>query len=368
MFEVEIYDKDRIRRNSLGAFTSGTVEIGRWLGGAEFTIPGNTALPRRQLLQERGTRVRILDEGEPIMSGLVEHQTGTGPKSPTNGFRVTSDVRELQDILAWPVPTALLTGQTTAYRTITGPLETVVKTVLSENVTRLGEQMVVAPDQMRGPTVTVQWRFHSVFERIKVLLEKHNAMIDVLMDESGVLQAEYRPARTIAKPFDILSGTLSSWKWQDQPPTVTRVVVGGQGEGAARKLVQVIDTARETLWKKKIEHFVDARDIEGTLDQPLIDRGWEYLDEGREKTGVDLGLVSTQQRPYGGDYQVGDIVTVNTGDIHSAISSPLSGVTITQDADGRTVEPGIATIETTNSARWRNVTRMDRVLNTLMRR
>jgi hypothetical protein len=188
------------------------------------------------------------------------------------------------------------------------------------------------------------------------------------MDESGVLQAEYRPGRTVAKPFDILSGTLSSWKWQDQPPTVTRVVVGGQGEGSARKLVSVVDTARETLWKKKIEHFVDARDIEGTADQPLIDRGWEYLDAGREKTGVDLGLISTQQRPYGGDYRVGDIITVHTGDIHSAISSPLSGVTITQDSSGRQVEPTIETIETTNSARWRNVTRMARNLNDLMRR
>jgi hypothetical protein len=271
-------------------------------------------------------------------------------------------------MLAWPVPTASLTGQNVAYRTITGPLETVVKTVLSENATRLGEQIVVAPDQGRGPTVTVQWRFHSIFERLKVLLEMHNAMVDVLMNEDGVLQAEYRPGRTVAKPFDILSGTLSSWKWQDQPPTVTRVVVGGQGEGAARKFVSVVDTARETLWKKKIEHFVDARDIEGTADQPLIDRGWEYLDAGREKTGVDLGLISTRQRPYGGDYRVGDIVTVHTGDIHAAISSPLSGVTITQDSSGRRVEPAIETIETTNSARWRNVTRMDRMLNTILRR
>jgi hypothetical protein len=228
--------------------------------------------------------------------------------------------------------------------------------------------MTIAPDQGRGPTVTVQWRFHSIFERLKALLEQHNAMVDVLMDEAGVLHAEYRPGVNVAKPFDVLSGTLSSWEWQNQPPTVTRVVVGGQGEGAARKLVSVVDTAREAWWNMVIEHFVDARDIEGTADQPLIDRGWEYLAEGKEKTGVNLGIVSTQQRPYGGDYRVGDLVTVHTGDSRAAITAPLSAVTVTQDSNGRRVEPSIDTIETTYSGNYRKTTRMQQALNTLMRR
>jgi hypothetical protein len=240
--------------------------------------------------------------------------------------------------------------------------------VLSENATRLNYPITVAPSQGRGPIVTVQWRFHSIFERLKALLEQHNAMVDVLMDEAGVLHAEYRPGVNVAKPFDILSGTLSSWQWEDQPPPVTRVVVGGQGEGTARKLVSVVDTQREALWKTPIEHFVDARDIEGTADQPLIDRGWEYLAEGKEKTGVNLGLVSTRERPYGGDYRVGDVVKVRTGDSHAEISAPLSSVSITQDGNGRRVEPGIDTIETTLSKLYLRTVAMDRALRTLMRR
>lgn len=368
MFQVELYDKGRVRRNSLGAFTTGAVTIGRWAGEAVFTIPGNTAPPRLALIHERGTRVRILDEGQPVMSGVITHRSGTGPINPTTGFTVSSDARVLHDILAWPVPGASLTGQNVNYRTVTGPLEAVIKTVLSENATRLGYPLVVAPSQGRGPTVTVQWRFHSIFERLKALLEQHNAMVDVLMGTDGVLVAEYRPGVTVAKPFDILSGTLSSWEWEDQPPTVTRVVVGGQGEGAARKLVPVVDVARETLWGTKIEHFVDARDIEGTADQPLLDRGWEYLAEGKEKTGVKLGIVSTRQRPYGGDYRVGDVVKVRTNDSHAEIQAPLSSVTITQDSNGRRVEPGIDTIESNTSAMYRRLSGMSRDLNTLKRR
>lgn len=368
MFEVELYSKDRTRRNSLGAFTSGSVTVGRWAGEATFDIPGNTAQPRLDLIRERGTRVRILDEGQPVMTGLITHRSGTGPVNPTTGFTVSSDVRVLQDILAWPISTATLAAQTTAYRTITGPLETVVKTVLQENATRLAYPITIAPDLARGPTVTVQWRFHSIFERLKALLEQHNAMIDVLMDSAGVLQAEYRPGRTINKPFDILSGTLSSWEWEDQPPTVTRVVVGGQGEGTARKLVSVIDTARETLWNTVIEQFVDARDIEGTADQPLIDRGWEYLAEGKEKTGVKLGLVSTRERPYGDGYMVGDLVTVNTGDSRASLTAPLSGATITQDQNGRRLDPSVDTIESNTSTMYRLLSRMTRELNTLKRR
>lgn len=368
MFEVQIYDKTRTRRNSLGAFTTGSVTVGRWAGEASFMIPKNTAQPRLNLISERGTRVRILDEGSVVMTGLITHRSGTGPVNPTTGFTVSSDVRVLHDLLAWPVPTASLAAQSVEYRTITGPLETVVKTVLTENATRLSYPITVAPTQGRGPTVTVQWRFHSIFERLKALLEQHNAMIDVLMDEAGVLQAEYRPGRIIAKPFDILSGTLSSWEWEDQPPTVTRVVVGGQGEGTARKFVPVVDVARETLWGTVIEHFVDARDIEGTADQPLLDRGWEYLAEGKEKTGVKLGLVSTRERPYGAGYRVGDLVTVNTGDSRNSLTAPLSGVTITQDDKGRRVEPSVDTIESSTSTMYRLFSRMDRNVRTLMRR
>jgi hypothetical protein len=368
VFEVELFDKNRARRNSLGAFTSGSVTIGRWAGEATFTIPQNTAQPRIDLIHERGTRVRILDEGVPCMTGLITHRSGTGPVNPTTGFTVSSDARVLQDILGWPVATADLANQTVAYRTITGPLETVVKTVLSENATRLGYPITIAPDQARGPTVRVQWRFHSIFERLKALLEQHNAMIDVLMDEAGVLQAEYRPGRTIKKPFDILSGTLSSWEWEDQPPTVTRVVVGGQGEGTARKLVPVVGTEREALWGTVVEHFVDARDIEGTTDQPLIDRGWEYLREGNEKTGVKLGLVSTRERPYGDGYMVGDLVTVNTGDSRNSLTAPLSGVTIIQDQSGRRVEPSVDTIESASSAIYRRLSNMTKQVNTILRR
>ena len=369
MFEVELFDGTRTRRNSLGAFTNGSVTVGRWAGEATFVIPKNTAQPRIDLIHTRGTRVRILDEGEPVMTGLITHRSGTGPVNPTTGFTVSSDARLLHDLLAWPVPTASLIGQTVAYRTITGPLETVVKTVLQENVTRLGLAVTIAPDQARGPTVTVQWRFHSIFERLKALLEQHNAMIDVLMDPAGVLQVEYRPGRTIAKPFDILSGTLSSWEWEDQPATVTRVVVGGQGEGAARKLVSVVSPQREDHWGGHIiEQFVDARDIEGTADQPLIDRGWEYLREGNEKTGVKLGIVSTRERPYGDAYMVGDLVTVNTGDSRASLTAPLSGVTITQDDKGRRVDPTVDTIESTQSTMYRLFSRMDRNVRTLMRR
>jgi hypothetical protein len=368
VFEVEFFDNTRTRRNSLGAFTSGSVTVGRWAGEAIFTVPKNTAQPRIDLIHTRGTRVRILDEGKPVMTGIITHRSGTGPVSPTTGFTVLSDVSAIQHILAWPVAASDLANQAVEYRTITGPLETVVKTVLSENATRLGYGIVIAPDQGRGPAVQVQWRFHSVFERVKALLEQHNAMLDVLMDDSGVLHAEYRPGRTIRKPFDIHSGTLSSWEWEDQPPTVTRVVVAGQGEGAARKFVSVIDAQREERWGMIIEHFVDARDIEGTADQPLIDRGWEYLREGGEKTGVKLGIVSTRERPYGDGYQVGDLVTVNTGDSRESLTAPLSGVTITQDQSGRRVEPSVDTIESASSAVYRLMSRMDRNVRTLMRR
>ena len=369
MFEVQLYSKDRVRRNNLGAFSSGQVTIGRWAGEAVFTFPGNTAQARLNLIHERGTRARILDEGVPMMSGVIVKRSGKGPVNPTASFTVSSDVRVLQDVLAWPVPAASLNGgQTVEYRTITGPLETVVKTILQENVTRLGYSLTIAPTQGRGPTVKVQWRFHSVFERIQGLLSQHNAMLDVLMDEAGVLHAEYRPGVTVAKPFDIASGTLSSWEWEDQPPTVTRVVVGGQGEGTARKFASVVGTSREALWGTIIEHFVDARDIdEAAPTQELIDRGWDYLVEGNEKTGVNLGIVSTRQRPYGGDYRVGDVVTVKTGDSHDDIQAPLSSVVITQDQNGRRVEPGIDTIDTINAATYRRIARMDRELNNLKR-
>ena len=91
--------------------------------------------------------------------------------------------------------------------------------------------------------------------------------------------------------------------------------------------------------------------------------------EGIEKTGVNLELASTPERPYGGDYRVGDIVTVNTGDRDESITAPLAGVTISQDGQGgRQVVPSVDTIETANAKQAKKLMGMDKRLGDLEKR
>ena len=273
-------------------------------------------------LTEAGARVVIFKDGEPkpFISGPVTLQSGDDlANGGTLTLTVTGDERILHNILAFPVPNHTLTGetingQTVEYRTITAPAETVLKTILQENLDRLGRaDVTMAPDLGRGLSATYTFRMHPIYDRLFPQFEQAGLGVSVVQKDGGLVVDVYEPA-VYPHELSVESGTLVGGSYSTSSPEVTRVIVGGQGEGVNRTFKQYIDTNREADWGDVIEVLQDARDS-GSADV-YADRANETIDEGSPKAGFSLELSETDNFRYGGDgVHVGDRVSVRVGNL-----------------------------------------------------
>lgn len=287
--------------------------------------------------------VRLVIERDPgiYLSGPIMGRAGSGDPGGTVTLDVEDDWRLLTRILGWPVPTQPITnqGSATAYDTRTGPAETVLKWFTSRNITRLGLPVTVAPDLARGASMSAQLRMHRLADRLLPTIDQAGIGVSVRQSGSGLRLDCYAPTvRT--REITPSSGIVRSWSWQQSGPTVTRTVIGGQGEGTAREFRRRIATAVETEWADITEAFVDARDTNVAVE--LDARGDAALLEGAPKTGLTMELAETGPFKYGIAVSVGDRVTTRLVPGAPAITDILREVSLTWTAsDGLIITPVI---------------------------
>lgn len=138
--------------------------------------------------------------------------------------------------------------------------EAVVKNIIGRNLTRLGIPHVVAPDLGRGgvpilPTV----RNNKLSEVVYPVLEAAGLRIDIRVsegDEKYTIDvqevADYPQLLTTDGPIE--AGGMASI----EAPTVTRGLIGGPGEDAARAFDYVTDLPTEAEWGWISEGYRDA--------------------------------------------------------------------------------------------------------------
>ena len=255
-FFIEIYDKAMKRVGFIGdpAEIKVTPRHGA-VGEASFTIRNDHT--RAPLLMAAGARVRITysgvdSEGAPwterLISGPVRGVGGNGA-ARTLTFRVDDDARLLGRVLGWPAPTQPITNQgaTSAYRTITGPAESVLKSFVTENaVTRLGLPVVCATNQNRGATITVKMRMHPLADRLLPAVLQAGVGFTVDQQVGGQRAEAGRGllhAGRLPRSLTEASGVVTSYDYDLNAPTVTRGVVGAQGEGTGAVLAVPGDPA-----------------------------------------------------------------------------------------------------------------------------
>ena len=266
---------------------------------------------RVQDLLAPGARVMIYHNGRLELSGPVRLSTGTFEIASVLTFTVQGDFRVLHNWLAWPVPTAALNGQNVEYRTITGPAETVVKTVARENALRLGAPLTVAPDRGRGAVGTYTFRFHPLYDRLFPRIDQAGIGVDVKQSGNGLVLDCYEP-RTYPHVLSPEAGTVIGGSYSLAAPTATRVVVGGQGEGVERQFKGFPDPARESQWSDIIEVMQDARD--SSVGDVYAERAAETLAEGAPLAGLSLELSETPNFRYDVEkLRVGDMVRARIG-------------------------------------------------------
>ncbi|GAB2767484.1 Gp37-like protein [Sinomonas soli] len=345
-FRLTIYDKAFRRVGWLGdPISIDAVPAHNALAVA--TLEVSTRNKKLGLLLEPGARVVAELDGDHLIGGPVRVRGGEGPGvDGTVTLEVHDDWRLFQRLLGWPVPTQPATNQSAAeYNTVTGPAETVLKTLVKRNaIDRMGWPVTIAPDQGRGATITVSTRFHPLADRLIPALEAAAIGTTVRQSGTGLVVDVYEP-RDYPRELTEASGVVQKWKWNHAAPEATDVVVGGQGEGTARTFRAFAATdGRAEKWGDQIEVFRDARDTSAA--DVYAQRAAETFAETAEKTGLHLTLAETKHFRYGGTtgLHVGDRVRVRIGP-ELVVTDLLrsAAVSWTRDA-GRTVTPKVGDI------------------------
>lgn len=364
-FELRAYSKDLtplgvlVVRNSDAASASFTVEH-NGIGTGTVTVPIGHKLV--QTLMADGTRLqyRYIDHvGTAVlsMSGPIKaDSTSISLRTGTVTFTCVSDEALLRDTLGWPVPTASLAAQASEYDTRTGMVDAICADIIVANlITRLGRNVRMIPFFADGQTATIKSRMQPVLDVIRPALETANRGVRLYQWNPGdpvpfgltgaltapcVLVEMYtcqdRPYVNWTPLLGIESGTAASTS-----PSVTRVVVGGQGEGTARTFAGYTEPTREATWGSLgwVEQFVDARDAATTPE--LTQRATEVFTEGAGTTSLDVSAVDGDPWVVGVHYGLGDLVRVTPVEGVTRIDKVRS-ITVSVDGkDGITINPKI---------------------------
>lgn len=296
--------------------------------------------PKVALLSVPGVRLVARFRGEQVMSGPVRtrHGQAAGPASSVT-CEVADDWRLLRRLLGWPVPDSAITSQDGAeYAVYTGPAETVVKQIIAENLARVPtpQPITIATDQGRGDTITVQVRMHLLADRLLPLIDQAGIGVTVQQDGGNGLVVDCYESGWWPLALSEEAGTVAAAEWSSTAPTLTRVVVGGPGEGTDRVFGLYADTDLEDEYQDVIEGFVDARDIrddDPNFEDLMEARAAEALAEGAPRSGLSLALAESTTFRYGADgVRVGDLVTVQL-DTGATVTDVLREATLTHSPD-----------------------------------
>lgn len=363
-------------------YSKAFVRLG-WIGGPEsvdgmviFNVPGELTVvvpedhPRVPDLLTAGTRLVIEGYGLtiPLMSGPIIKVIVNRPAGAARSVSVTirDDLMHIYGIIGWPVPTAAIGSQTTAYKTYTGAAEKIVKDVVRDNATRLGLPLTVATNLNRGTTVAggMPFRFHPLQDKLIPSIELAGLGMRCYQSGAGLVFDVYVPS-TYPIALSEEAGTLLDYSYSRSAPTYTRVVSGGQGEGTARALAERIDTSVETLWGLKLEGFVDARDSD---DPTEIDtRMKDLLAENASKEGLSVQLAETEYFGYR-RAPVGTRVTIKTPGATITDIIRTASISYTKDA-GLVIEPQVGDMEDTPALKQAKIlARIKKSLAALTRR
>lgn len=335
-FDVSIWDKDF---NYLGACndpeTLVVTPAHLALGTATLTV--SMFHPKTSLLGAPGNRLLFKYLGEPVMSGPILAMAGQRSDN-TLSYTVTSDESIFWSTLGYPVPGSALTAQGTGTDDKSGPAETVLKHYISENATRLGLPVTVAPDLGRGSTISASIRMQLLSDALLTDLQTSGIGFRCIQGDGGLVFDVYE-TQTYPQVLTELSGIVQDWSWSTQAATATRTVVGGAAVGTSQQYALVTDSATESSYGMVIESYTD--DSSETDPANLPAAGQTALTAAASTSGLSVTLSDTKSFQYGTSVNVGDTVTIQYGP-GLTITDVLAQATLNWDRDtGFTATPVI---------------------------
>lgn len=376
-FALTVYDK---RLRPVGAIGSPVAVNGSVLlhKPGSFQLVLDPADPMVEDVLAKGSRLGVEYRGQPLFSGKRRALSGGITAAGNVQCTFQGDRRELDNVLALiapgnpitptsldastaagqaqaPLPPGTLapapgtTGVQAAYTIWPDDLdsaESAIKWLLTTNlVDRVRRPVYIPPSQGRGGQVPLpNLRNPPLSEAIQSILDASGLQVTAIQKRGDeFVTIDVRQSGVWAAPLTKESGILDDGVWSLTPPTATRMLIGGPGEGAARAFFELRDsTGLEDEYGDVIEVFRDATganlkwpdslsaqykvpayfllrnevpDADKALFRSYINTaGQSGLVEGQPTTSVSATLSETEQFYFGGSdgIQLGDRVTIKT--------------------------------------------------------
>lgn len=276
-----------------------------------------------------------------LLEGPIGDIQGEGPYG-TVTIPVIDDSAWLSSILGWPKPAAALSAQTDEYARYTGPSESRALAAILANKTRLGLPWDVAASLGRGTAGTTELRMHPLADKVLPALKADRLQLVVERDpDTDRWLVEVREGNEYPRPLTPQSGVLAGWKWLKGRPTLTRVVVGGAGQGVEREFAGLVDSTRESELDRILEGFDDSRMAEDGAD--LTPYGAATLTDAGPKAGVTATLRETSWFRFPTAYDIGTKVTIQAGALTAQdVITEIDIVHTTRDGFSVTPKVGFA--------------------------
>lgn len=293
-------------------------------GSWTLTLPANH--PRVADLEAEGSGIVVSLYGQEHFSGVTDMPVRKADRQNPDGTLTFSGVTDdilLADARAWPEPSNPNPGtQANTNDTRTGTAEDVMIAYVARNIGQLApaarrgllaSKLSTGVSLGRGAIVTKSPRFQNLHELLGEIATYANLGYQVIQ-RAGTLHFEVLNVtdRSGTVRLDIQNGTLTSEEIAKSPPSLTRAIVAGQGEGTDRLIIQrttAASAAAEAAWGRVIESFIDQRNSADLVE--LQQAGDEALLEGGfTATNVKVVPSDDQTMRYAIDWFAGDKVGV----------------------------------------------------------
>ena len=308
---------------------------------------------------EKGWRIVIEDEGQQLCAGTPS----TLGRSSNDGAQTldlsgSDDMVWLRDMITLPNPSAAADQQDQdAYYKASGggaPLvyDLVRRLVGQDARAEFKRPLIVEnPAVSAGKTLSLNTRFKTVLEEVQSLAQQSSSVVSLRQDDvakSTVMSiGKGRDLSRVIRMTEI-NGGIGGWDLSEEAPTVTSVLVAGQGEGTARTLKLVNGNSNE--WGFRGLQFQDRRDTDAADE--LILAGEETLDEGRAKASISVEINETPAKRFGRDFGLGDTITVQLAS-GVLVTDVVQTAEISWGSTGREVKLTIGPVaEEQDAPRW----------------
>lgn len=271
-----------------------------------------------------GNRVVVIRNHEILIAGPIEkwlHERSDDGQHAGDGTLTVNFADDFARVAArevYPNPAQTVEGQTADVWTFTGGAESALRDLVNLNAgpgalaPRRIPQLALGAVAGVGSTVTVAaTRMQHLGDLARSIAEV-GGQLGFRTRQSGtqilfeVYESEDKSG-TVRFGFGL--GNMKYISYERTAPTVTTAIVGGQGAGADRFMIERADAVAEAAWGRFEK--LTSRPGSSAL-QELEDDATRSLAEGAATDRLATNVADTEDQSFGTHYQIGDIVSVES--------------------------------------------------------